>query len=280
VHIWFFCPLWGSSHLDWKTFFARVKEAGYDGVEMSLPMDKRKQKRILDLVESHGLKWIAQHWETGDPEPGGHLKSCERFLYNLASAKPLFINSQTGRDFFGFEANRTILERAAAIARETGVRILHETHRGRFSFSTTSTLGFLEALPDLRLTADFSHWCAVSESYLQDQPAAMRAAIERADHIHARVGFPQGPQVNDPRAPEWEQALEHHLAWWDAIVAEHRRRGSEALTITPEFGPAPYMPELPYSREPLSDQWEVNVFMKDLLSARYAVTSRAGCERS
>jgi hypothetical protein len=98
----------------------------------------------------------------------------------------------------------------------------------------------------------------------------MRAAVARADHIHARVGFPQGPQVNDPRAPEWTEALDHHLAWWDAIVAEHRRRKSDALTITPEFGPAPYMPAMPYSREPLSNQWEVNLYMKDLLRARYS----------
>jgi len=269
MRVWFFCPLWGSSHLDWETFLARVQEAGYDGVEMSLPMDPRERERILDLVESHKLKWIAQHWETNDADAGAHLQNYQRCLSNLAAAKPLFINSQSGKDFFSFADNLAILERAAGIARETGVRIVHETHRGRFSFSTTSTLQFLEALPDLRLTADFSHWCAVAESFLQDQPDAMRAAIARADHIHARVGFPQGAQVNDPRAPEWHEAVERHLAWWDAIVAEHRRRGSETLTITPEFGPAPYMPELPYGREPLSDQWEVNLYMKDLLGARY-----------
>jgi hypothetical protein len=27
---------------------------------------------------------------------------------------------------------------------------------------------------------------------------------------------------------------------------------------------------MPYSREPLSNQWEVNLYMKDLLQARYA----------
>jgi sugar phosphate isomerase/epimerase len=270
MQLWFFCPLWGSSDLAWGLFFARVKEAGYDGVEMSLPLDEREQKLILSLLKEHDLKWVAQHWQTNDPEPSVYLKNYERHLYHLASAHPLFINSQSGKDFFSFAQNKAILERAAAIAEETGVKIIHETHRGRFSFSTTATLAFLEALPDLRLTADFSHWCNVAESFLQDQPDAMRAAVARADHIHARVGFPQGPQVNDPRAPEWEEALDHHLAWWDAVVAEHRRRKSDSLTITPEFGPAPYMPAMPYSREPLSNQWEVNLYMKDLLRARYS----------
>ncbi len=270
MQVAFFCPLWGSSDLRWEVFAAKVKEAGYDGVEMSLPLDEREQELILGLLEEYDLKWIAQHYETNDPEPAAHLKNYERYLYNLASAEPMFINAQSGKDFFSFAENKAILERSAAIAKETGVRIIHETHRGRFSFSTTATLAFLEALPDLRLTADFSHWCNVAESFLQDQPVAMRAAVARTDHIHARIGFPQGPQVNDPRAPEWQEAMDHHLAWWDAVVREHRRRKSDSLTITPEFGPAPYMPVMPYSREPLSNQWEVNLYMKDLLRARYS----------
>src|SRR5262249_8873751 len=106
MRIWFFCPLWGSSHLDWETFFARVKEAGYDGVEMSVPMDARKRRRILERLAGHGLKWIAQHWETNDADPGAHLQNYQKYLSNLAAAKPLFINSQSGRDFFSFGDNR------------------------------------------------------------------------------------------------------------------------------------------------------------------------------
>ena len=271
-----FCPLWGSRDLPWQTFFAQAKEAGYDGVEMTLPFDEREREVILSLLEESGLKWIAQHHETSDRELAVYLKNYERHLHNLASAKPLFINSQSGKDFFSFAQNKAILERAAAIAAETGVKIIHETHRGKFSFSTTTTLAMLEALPDLRLTADFSHWCNVAESFLQDQQQAMQSAIARSDHIHARIGHPEGPQVNDPRAPEWQEALDHHLGWWDAIVAEHRRRGSASLTITPEFGPVPYMPAMPYSRAPLSDQWEVNLYMKDLLRTRYAENRTAG----
>ncbi len=127
--------------------------------------------------------WIEVEYP--DKLTADYLKNYERHLYNLASANLLFINSQSGKDFFSFAQNQAILERAAAIAQETGVKIIHETHRGKFSFSTTTTLALLEALPDLRLTADFSHWCNVAESFLQDQPEARQAAIARADHIHA-----------------------------------------------------------------------------------------------
>jgi hypothetical protein len=66
----------------------------------------------------------------------------------------------------------------------------------------------------MKITFDASHWVCVAESYLDDQAAAMELAIERADHVHARVGYPEGPQVPNPRVAEWEQALQKHLYWW------------------------------------------------------------------
>jgi hypothetical protein len=33
------------------------------------------------------------------------------------------------------------------------------------------------------------------------------------------------------------------------------------LTITPELGPAPYMPAAPFTLEPPGKQWECNLFM-------------------
>jgi hypothetical protein len=128
---------------------------------------------------------------------------------------------------------------------------------------------YLETIPDLRLTFDVSHWCNVSESLLQDQAATVALALSRVDHIHARIGHPEGPQVNDPRAPEWEQAVKAHFAWWDEVIQRKKANG-EVMTILTEFGPPDYMPTLPYTREPLADQWAINVHMMELLRKRYA----------
>ena len=138
--------------------FFRQGEGGWVRWWKCLSLGSTRAEVDSESLKEHDLKWVAQHWETNDPEPPVYLKNYERYLYHLASAHPLFINSQSGKDFFSFAQNKAILERAAAIAEETGVKIIHETHRGRFSFSTTATLAFLEALPGLRLTADFSHW--------------------------------------------------------------------------------------------------------------------------
>ena len=49
-------------------------------------------------------------------------------------------------------------------------------------------------------------WCAVDVivTNLLDDPADdLSAFIERVDHIQARVGYDQGPQVPHPGAPEY-----------------------------------------------------------------------------
>jgi hypothetical protein len=104
---------------------------------------------------------------------------------------------------------------------------------------------------------------------LHDQEEAVQLTLERTDHIHARIGHQEGPQVNDPRAPEWAGTVKRHLEWWDKIVEMKIKDGTRKLTILTEFGPPDYMPTLPYTRQPLSDQWAINVHMMNLLKKRY-----------
>lgn len=271
MHIRFFCPRWGSEDVAYEAFFEKVKKAGYDGVEMSLPLDKRERDRIVKLLKEYELLLIGQHWECTLSDSGNYEKDFENYLMNLAEVKPLLINSQTGKDYFSFERNVALIRKADTIAEQTGVKIVHETHRGKFSFSVNVIAPYLGQLPDMRLCGDFSHWCNVAESLLQEpeQQAVLQKVIRRVDHIHARVGFSQSAQISDPRAPEYQEAVDCHLHWWDLIVEQRSSEGTEILTVTPEFGPAPYMPLLPYTRQPLTSQWEVNRHMKEILKQRY-----------
>jgi sugar phosphate isomerase/epimerase len=264
----FFCPRWGSEALAWQTFMDKVKEEGYDGVEVAVPghMTTAELEQISEMAARRGLAWIAQHYDTVQAGFTEHYGQYAAWLDKVAPLAPLFINSQTGRDFFSFEQNRALLTLAETKAAAYGVRIVHETHRGKFSFAAHTTRPFLEAMPGLRLTLDASHWVCVSETLLEDQRDTMELAISRTDHIHARVGQPESPQIGDPRAPENLTMLDAHLAWWDAVAAQQR---DGPLTITPEFGPPPYMATIPFSGEPVTSQWEANAFMMRLLRNRY-----------
>ena len=269
VNVKFFCPLWGSSDLSLPQFFARVKQAGYSGVEMSLPFSKIEKSAILAMLDDFGLELIGQHHETSDSDPARHKDNFRRHMYNLAGARPLFINSQTGKDYFSYGDNSELIEIGFEVAKETGVQIIHETHRGKFSFALHVTRKYLDDYPGLELGLDVSHWCNVSESLLSDQQDDLNLALLRSRHIHARVGYAEGPQVTDPRLPEWEEALNFHLSCWDRVYKNFSQKKKECLTITPEFGPYPYMIHLPFTRMPVASQWDINDHMKDLLKGRY-----------
>jgi len=251
-------------------FCKAAKAAGYDGIEPWWPAKEEAQKELADAVKKYDLK-LGVAATSPLPKFEDNLADFRKNLTSAATnsyCKPLYINCHTGKDHFNFEQGKAFFDFAIGLSEKTGVPIYHETHRSRMLYSAVPTKNYIDHLPKLRLNLDISHWCVVHHSLLDELKDFVDAALERADHIHARVGFDQGPQVSDPRAPEWEKALNAHLKWWDQIV-ERKKRNGERMTILTEFGPPYYMPALPYTRQPLADQWGINVYMMKLLRERY-----------
>ena len=266
----YFCPRWGSEDLPFEAFLKKVEDADYDGVEMSLPLEKEEREFLLKSTKDRDLLFVAQHWETASIDFEVHKKEYRKRIENLASANPVLINSQTGKDFFTFEQNAELIAMAYEIAEKHGVKLVHETHRGKFSFAAHVTARFIRELPELRLGLDISHWCAVAESFLENQQENVELAISRTDHIHARVGYPCGPQIPDPRVPEWQEAVDIHLGWWQKIIDRNKKEGKEFFSITSEFGPYPYMTHLPFTQQAIASQWDINVYMMHLLREKLA----------
>lgn len=252
-------------------FCALAKKEGYDGIEAWWPMSPAGQEELFNALKKYDLQvgFLCGATQKNFNEHLAYFRSMIDAAAHNVAQRPLYINCHSGRDFFSFQQNEQFLDHTAQLARDTGILICHETHRSRMLFAAPVARQYIEKRPELRLTFDVSHWCNVSESLLQDQEENVRMAIDRAGHIHARIGHPEGPQVNDPRAPEWAAAVQAHLGWWDQIVAR-RRSNQEDVTILTEFGPVDYMPALPYSRQPLADQWAINVHMLHLLRNRYS----------
>ncbi|MBA3709370.1 MAG: sugar phosphate isomerase/epimerase [Planctomycetes bacterium] len=269
MDILYTCGMWGMVPSDPAGAFPRIKEAGYDLVSLRAPASVEAVRPILDLARSLGLRLVGQ-FSTFGADADAHIRSFREFLPRLTAFEPLLVNSQTGSDFFAHADNVRIMSEMDVIARDAGLVLAHETHRGRGTFTIPATLRLLEELPDTWLTADFSHWCVVHECLLEDRRALLDQIIPRAVNIHARVGHAESPQVSDPRAPEWQAAVDAHVAWWDAIVGANRARGAKILTVHPEFGPPGYMPTLPFTDVPVSDLFAINRSMKDRLKPRWA----------
>ena len=208
--------------MTWDAICEKVKVAGYDGIEYSIAANTtpRELEQAWGSAEKHNLRLIAQHYDTVTADFQRHLEMYHAWLERIYTYPVVKINSQTGKDFFSFEQNKQLIELG------NRYNAIHETHRGKFSFAAHITKTYLEAIPELKLTLDASHWVSVAESLLEDQSDAMELAISRTEHIHARVGHTEGPQVPDPRMPDWKVALETHLCWWDQVVARKNRAGS------------------------------------------------------
>ena len=252
-----------------EEFCAKAKQAGYDGIEIGWPAEPAEQKKLVDAAKVNQLNYafLIGVWDTDDYAT--HLKSFEKKLKDAAATQPRYINCHAGKDFFSYNQNLAFIDMTAALGGETRLPIYHETHRGRILYSAPVALDYLTNIPNLRVTLDISHWCAVHESLLSDQSSTVTLALSRTDHIHARIGHPEGPQVNDPRAPEWAKAVEAHLGWWDRVVNNKIKSGAPILTFLTEFGPPDYLQTIPYTRQPVANQWEINVYMMQLLRKRY-----------
>jgi sugar phosphate isomerase/epimerase len=269
MKIYFFCPRWGSEHISWKDFCSQVSAAGYSGIETPIPLEPESRDEIKDALEQYGLLLIGQYYQSFEKDFQTHKSNFRLHLENMRLLDCMLIDSQTGKDYYSMAQNVELFQIAHQFSIESGITIAHETHRNKALYAAHRFGELVENFPKLKITADFFHWCCVSESLLEQQAEVMRVAISKAVHIHARVGHEESPQVSDPSAPEYREAFSAHLQWWDRIVSLRREQGASFATITPEFGPPPYMPTIPFSKTPLANQWELNLFMMDYLKKRY-----------
>lgn len=277
---------WGMEHLgDARARFRAYAQAGYDGIEASfVDLDAGEMRELLQELK---LDFVAMIFARDEEEFRQQLPRIQRL-------QPILVNCHGGRDHFSFGRGLSYLREVSAMAADAlPCETVFETHRQTLLYAPWATLRYLDALPGLRLTADFSHFTCVSETDMyrlqhaipdpvrldrfaverRDDPeliACMDAAIRASHHIHARVGWSHGPQVADPTRGvglEWTGVFE---SWWDRIIANRQAEGREFLTINPEFGPPPYAPANPETGAPFVNIWETCLWMTQRFRERWA----------
>ncbi|RED56573.1 sugar phosphate isomerase/epimerase family protein [Cohnella lupini] len=257
-----FKALWGMEHLPLEQQFKMISDAGYSGIESGMP-DQASEQLFRQLLAKHGLEFSAMVFTDGD-----HKESFKRQVERAVTFSPVLINAHSARDDMSYEDQLDFYRFSMDIEQASGIPIAHETHRGRAMYTPWTTERLLKDIPGLSLCADFSHWCVVCESLLENQGERMKLAIDRTIHVHTRVGYQEGPQVNHPAAPEHAAALAAHSAWWRDIVRSRRDQGAKSLIIVPEFGPPGYLQTLPFTNQPVSDLWEVCLWMKGYVESQ------------
>jgi len=267
MNLYLFKTLWGHrGGID--DAIERACRHGFDGIEGQVPSGNKDRELFKRKLTDAGLRFIAEIYTAGNyvPDrqatPADHLASLRCQMESSIECGPLFLTVTAGCDAWSIPESVEFFGRAMETADEFAATISFETHRSRSFFNPWITRDIVRQLPDLKLTCDFSHWCVVGERLIMDtEPDVLAFCAERAHHVHARVGYDQGPQVPHPVAPEYYAATEAHERWWLQIWQSQSRRGMAVATMTPEFGPDGYLQCKPFTRQPAADLDEINEWM-------------------
>lgn len=261
-----FKTLWGHTGAIGEAITA-AQQHGFDGIE-GLPLAEASLRNELRTkLADAGLEYIAEICTAGSYVPdrhasvADHLESFRRQAETALECAPRFLTVVAGCDAWPLAASIEFFGAAMEVAEQLGIVASFETHRSRSMFHPWIARDILQALPGLRITCDFSHWCCVCERLIDTEPDVLALCAERAHHVHARVGYEQGPQVPNPAAPEYQKALEAHERWWRLIWRAQARRGATTSTMTPEFGPDGYLQCAPFTQTPVADLVEINAWM-------------------
>lgn len=292
-----------SPHTTLDTLLPAVKKLGYEGIEVPFKVAQWFGDDWKHLMNQHGLRsafvlftdgpvapggsvgpQMSGHW-LGDKIPGfseptppgasdkdqivqQHLTVWKEQVDAAAEYDPAYLNSHSLKDYFTFGMAEDFFVKALEYAPD----VMHEGHRKRFLHSPWVARDFVPRFPEMKLVADLSHWINVAETDTTD-PDLTKVIEDLAPqvyHTHCRVGYDHGPQVPDPRAPEWIAYMEGHERWWDAIWMAQAARGDTSTTMIGEHGPPNYQPTAPYSKNPLASIWDVNHWVQLRRQKRFA----------
>ena len=266
MHLNIFKTLWGFDD-SIEAAISEALQANMQGIEGPTPTSASAQQHMSLLLKDNDLQFIAEITTAGRYVPERHaslqqhLDSLEVKLEHSAALDPLFVTCLGGCDAWPESQSIEFFQGAMELASHYDLTISFETHRSRSLFNPWVTQRMVEQLPDMLLTVDFSHWCVVCERLMDSELDVINAIADHVQHIHARVGYDQGPQVPDPRAPEYDYALRAHQRWWEIVWQSQMKRQCLSSTMTPEFGPDGYLHLMPYTQQPVANLWELNCWI-------------------
>jgi hypothetical protein len=240
--------------------FKMVAEAGYHGLCIDPAVHEIAQcLELKPLFRNYGLKCMVNAFpatvEELPPllELAAELDAC---LVNvIGQVMPLTVAEGV-----------PVIRRWMHDAREAGLKLLFETHRDCTLNDLYYTLQLMEAIPEMRLCADLSHYVIDREMRLPLSPADrdyMHRILERSDCFQGRVANREQIQVqiDFPQHREW---VEQFRQWWKEGIGMWRQRNDDQATLVflCELGPPPYAMTDADQAE-MSDRWQEALIIRN-----------------
>ena len=237
--------------------FRRVKESGFEAVECWL--NDENEREVKDTLDRHGLRLILGHRPFRIEEIRATVERAVRLGADFVFAQP-------ADAFTHLETVAALVRYGLAFSAVQGIPFFVEVHRNNFTENLPQTIQLIEQVPDIRFTADLSHFVVVGEFYgWEEERAAERMApvLERTSHMHGRISNGEAVQVDVGDGSG--QTAQFFVELW-SIAMRHWLDGAGPGDVFPfasELGPPRYAITLPDGRE-FSDRWEQSLVMKRL----------------
>jgi len=145
------------------------------------------------------------------------------------------------------------------------VNIEFETHRNSVTNDLGYTTRLLEAVPDMKLGVDLSHYVVDREVSLplrKDEADLIDKILRRADAFQGRISSAQQIQLQ-LEFPQHQKWVVQFLDWWEAGFRYWRKRAAadDTLIFQTELAPPEYAMTGPDGME-MSNRWEESLIMK------------------
>ncbi len=243
--------------------FDRVRAAGFDGMAIDLgALSLDEARATVPHFARTGLRGLVTAFPRSidDMRPALRLARdvAAPFVIVIGQVMPLRVDDMA-------DAIRAWLR----VAADEGMPIQFETHRNCITNDLFSTTLLLDAVPEMRLSADLSHYVVDREMPCPPTPelaAQVSAVLARSDSFQGRVAA-RG-QIQVPLAfPQNAKWLALFLDWWTEGLSGFAARssGSDAVFIC-ELGPPDYAITDADGRE-LSDRWAESLELRDYARA-------------
>jgi hypothetical protein len=254
--------------------FDRVRAAGFDGMAIDLGALTLQQ---AEATVPHFSRTGLAGGLTAFPSSVESLRPALRLAHRIAAPFVVVIGQEMP---IALAEMVPVIEGWLRVAEQESMPIQFETHRNCITNDLFTTVQLLDAIPQMRLAADLSHYVVDREMPCPPPPALQELisrVLDRSDSLQGRVAARGQIQValHFPQNAKWVALFR---AWWrQAVVAWRARHAAQqaSLVFLCELGPPDYAITDVAGRE-MSDRWAEALLMAQWAREIWSDAERCG----